>query len=142
MTRMLVFYHGRAGEQTHQSLLLDLNAESDRIKVALAYAQKHLATQLGVDELAAAAHLSVRHFSRIFRAETGLSPAKVVQGLRLQAARVLLEQSRQAIGIIAAETGFGDQERMRRAFVRAFGQSPQSLRRSARLTGPSSPSPP
>ena len=92
-----------------------------------------------VGELAAAVHLSVRHFSRILRAATGLSPAKVVEGLRLEAARILLEQSRQSIGIIATETGFGDQERMRRAFVRAFGQSPQSLRRLARLAGSSSP---
>jgi transcriptional regulator GlxA family with amidase domain len=142
MTRMPVFYQRQAGKQTKQSVLLNLNAESDRIQVALAYAQKHLATQLGVEELAGAVHLSVRHFSRLFRAETGLSPAKVVESLRLQAARVLLEQSKQSIGIIAAETGFGDQERMRRAFVRAFGQSPQSLRRSARLARSSCPSRP
>jgi transcriptional regulator GlxA family with amidase domain len=54
MTRMPVFYQRQAGKQTKQSVLLDLNAESDRIQVALAYAQKHLATQLGVEELAAA----------------------------------------------------------------------------------------
>jgi transcriptional regulator GlxA family with amidase domain len=139
MTRMLAVYPNGAGGQIQQSPLLDLDAESDRIQVALSYAQKHLAAPLKVGELAAAVHLSVRHFSRILRAATGLSPAKVVEGLRLEAARVLLEQSRQSIGVIAAETGFGDQERMRRAFVRAFGQSPQSLRRLARLAGSSSP---
>jgi transcriptional regulator GlxA family with amidase domain len=139
MTRMLAVYPGGVGGQIQQLALLDLDAESDRIQVALSYAQKHLATPLKVEELAAAVHLSVRHFSRIFRAATGLSPAKVVERLRLEAARVLLEQSRESIGVIAAETGFGDQERMRRAFVRAFGQSPQSLRRLARLAGSSSP---
>jgi transcriptional regulator GlxA family with amidase domain len=140
MRRKLVVY-GRAVEQTRQFVVLDLDGESDRIQVALAHAHQHLTKRLGVEELAAAVHLSARHFSRIFRAKTGRSPAKVVEGLRLQAAGVLLEQSRRPIGIIAAETGFGNQERMRRAFVRAFGKSPQSLRRSARLTGTSSPTP-
>jgi transcriptional regulator GlxA family with amidase domain len=78
MTRMPVFYQRQAGKQTKQSVLLDLNAQSDRIQVALAYAQKHLATQLGVEELAAAVHLSVRHFSRLFRAETDRVPSRGV----------------------------------------------------------------
>jgi transcriptional regulator GlxA family with amidase domain len=133
VAQMLVVYHRRAGGQTQHSALLDIDSKSDRIQKALAYAQGHLANPLAVKELAASAHLSPRHFSRAFRAETGLSPAKAVESLRLEAARMMLEQSRHPIGVIASETGFGDQERMRRAFMRAFGHSPQALRRSARL---------
>jgi hypothetical protein len=74
---------------------------------------------LTVDQLAEAAHLSPRQFSRAFRAETGPSPAKAIEHLRVEAARLMIEQSRHPIDVIAAETGFADRERMRRAFLRA-----------------------
>ena len=135
VAQALVVYHRRAGGQTQHSALLDMNSKSDRIQNALAYAQGHLAMSLGVEELAASVNLSPRHFSRAFRAETGVSPAKAVETLRLEAARVMLEQSRHPISDIASNTGFGDEERMRRAFIRAFGHSPQALRRSARSDG-------
>ena len=66
------------------------------------------------------------------RAETGQSPAKAVENLRLEAARLMMEQSRHPIDIIARQTGFADRDRMRRAFLRAFGQPPQEIRRNAR----------
>jgi transcriptional regulator GlxA family with amidase domain len=64
----------------------------------------------------------------VFRGETGLSPAKAIENLRLEAARLMLEQGRLPIETIAIETGFGDRERMRRSFVRTFGQTPQAIR--------------
>jgi AraC-like DNA-binding protein len=73
-------------------------------------------------QLAEAAHLSPRQFSRAFHAETGQSPAKAVENLRVEAARLLMEQSRHPIDVIARQTGFADRDRMRRAFLRAFGQ--------------------
>jgi transcriptional regulator GlxA family with amidase domain len=85
-----------------------------------------------VGQLAAAAHLSPRQFSRAFRAETGQSPAKAVENLRVEAARLMMEQSRHPIDVIARQTGFADRDRMRRAFLRAFGQPPQVIRRNAR----------
>jgi transcriptional regulator GlxA family with amidase domain len=75
--------------------------------------------------------LSPRQFSRAFRAETGQSPAKAVEHLRVEAARVLMEQGRLSMDAIAEETGFADRERMRRAFLRRFGQSPQTIRRNS-----------
>jgi transcriptional regulator GlxA family with amidase domain len=135
VAQVMVVYHRRAGGQTQHSALLAMKTKSDRIQDALAYAQRHLAMPLSVEELAASVHLSPRHFSRAFRAETGVSPAKAIETLRLEAARVMVEQSRHPIGDIASNTGFGDQERMRRAFIRAFGHSPQALRRAARSDG-------
>src|SRR6266446_3909768 len=85
-----------------------------------------------VERLAEAACLSPRQFSRVFRAETGLPPAKAIENLRLEAARLMLEQGRLPIESVANETGFGDRERMRRSFVRAFGQTPQAIRNAAR----------
>jgi methylphosphotriester-DNA--protein-cysteine methyltransferase len=70
-----------------------------------------------------------RQFSRAFRNETGASPAKAIKSLRLEAVHLMIAQSRHPIEVVARETGFGDQERMRRAFVRVLGQSPQALRR-------------
>ena len=77
--------------------------------------------------------MSPRHFAREFRARTGVTPAKAVEHLRVEAARVMIEQTRHTIDEVANETGFADTERMRRAFLRAFGQPPQVLRRNARM---------
>ena len=132
VARKLVVYHRRGGGQSQHSVLLELDARSDRIQNALTFARGNLRATLSVEELAQAAHLSTRQFSRAFREETGQSPAKAVESLRVEAARVLIEQSRYTMDEVAAETGFVDTERMRRAFLRAFGQPPQSLRRNAR----------
>jgi transcriptional regulator GlxA family with amidase domain len=132
VARQLVVYHRRAGGQSQFSALLDLEPKSDRIQSALAYAKRNLDKPMTVGQLAAAAHLSPRQFSRAFRAETGQSPAKAVENLRVEAARLLMEQSRHPIDVIAQQTGFADRDRMRRAFLRTFGQPPQVIRRNAR----------
>jgi transcriptional regulator GlxA family with amidase domain len=132
VARKLVVYHRRAGGQSQFSTLLELEPKSDRIQNALTYAKRNLDKPLTVGRLAEAAHLSPRQFSRAFRAETGRSPAKAVENLRVEAARLMMEQSRHPIDIIARQTGFADRDRMRRAFLRAFGQPPQVLRRNAR----------
>ncbi|MBW9116277.1 GlxA family transcriptional regulator [Rhizobium cauense] len=131
VARKLVVYHRRAGGQSQFSALLELEPKSDRIQKALAHARSNLKNTLSVEELAEAAHLSPRQFSRTFRAETGQSPAKAVENLRLEAARLMMEQGRHPIDVVATETGFADRERMRRAFLRAFGQPPQAIRRNA-----------
>ena len=76
--------------------------------------------------------MSPRNFARAFAAETGVTPAKAVERLRVEAARTRIEAGPEPIDRIAVSSGFGDAERMRRAFLRAFGQPPQSLRRAAR----------
>ena len=82
--------------------------------------------------LAEQAGMSPRHFTRAFVAETGMTPAKAVERLRIEAARQRVQSSSEPIERVAETTGFRDPERMRRAFIRAFGQPPQSLRRAAR----------
>jgi transcriptional regulator GlxA family with amidase domain len=132
VARKLVVYHRRAGGQSQFSALLELEPKSDRIQSVLAYAKRNLDKGLTVERLAEAAHLSPRQFSRAFRAETGQSPAKAIENLRVEAARLMMEQSRHPIDVIARETGFAGSDRMRRAFLRAFGQPPQVMRRNAR----------
>jgi transcriptional regulator GlxA family with amidase domain len=77
------------------------------------------------------AHRSPLQFSRVFCAETGQSPAKAIENLRLEAARLMPEQVRQPVEAVAKETGFGDRERMHRAFPRAFGQTAQAIRNAS-----------
>src|SRR5713101_4802567 len=132
VARKLVVYHRRAGGQSQFSALLELEPKSDRIQRALAYAKRNLHTPLTVGQLANAANLSPRQFSRAFHAETGQSPARAVENLRVEAARLMMEQSRHPIDVIARQTGFADRDRMRRAFLRTFGQPPQVMRRSVR----------
>ncbi|GAU84681.1 GlxA family transcriptional regulator [Bosea sp. BIWAKO-01] len=133
--RKLVVYHRRAGGQSQHSALLDMDAKSDRVQSALNYARSNLQSRLSVEDLADAARLSPRQFSRAFRAETGQSPAKAVENLRVEAARLLMEQTGHPVEAIAEQTGFADRERMRRAFLRNYGQPPQAIRRNARVAG-------
>jgi transcriptional regulator GlxA family with amidase domain len=128
----LVVFHRRPGGQSQFSALLELGATTDRIAQALAYARAHLADPLSVDDLAHAACLSGRQFARAFRAETGQTPAKAVEQLRMEAARVEIETSSHSLDAVAAHVGFHDPERLRRACLRAFGVTPQALRRAAR----------
>ncbi|WNG33565.1 helix-turn-helix domain-containing protein [Archangium violaceum] len=130
--RDLVVYHRRPGGQSQFSTLLDLEPPSDRIRLALTFAREHLHEPLNVERLAQVACLSVRQFGRAFLEETGQTPAKAVEQLRAEAARVRVETSAEPIEDVARAVGFSDPERMRRAFLRVFGQPPQALRRTAR----------
>lgn len=133
VAKSLVVYHRRAGGQSQHSALLEIAPRSDRVQNALVYAKENLSSALSIEQLADAAHLSPRQFSRTFRAETGRSPAKAVEQLRVEEARLMMEQTRHSMDEIARETGFSDPERMRRAFLRAFGMPPQAIRRNARI---------
>jgi transcriptional regulator GlxA family with amidase domain len=131
--RQLVLYHRRSGGQSQFSALLELKAPGGRFGPLLAWAREHLDQPLTVNCLAEHAGMSARHFSRAFIGETGTTPARAVERLRLETARSLVQSSSEAIETVARATGFGDPERMRRAFIRSFGQPPQGLRRAARL---------
>lgn len=128
----LVLYHRRSGGQSQFSSLLELKTPNGRFGALLTWVREHLDKPLTVDMLADRAGLSPRHFARIFAAETGTTPSKAIERLRLEVAREHVQSSSEPIERIAEVTGFRDPERMRRAFVRAFGQAPQSLRRAAR----------
>jgi transcriptional regulator GlxA family with amidase domain len=132
VAKKLVVYHRRAGGQLQFSALLELEPRSDRVQTALAYARQNLQAELSVEQLAESANLSPRQFSRAFRAETGQSPAKAIEQLRVEAAQLMMESGKHPMEVIARETGFGDRERMRRAFLRAFGQPPQVMQRATR----------
>jgi len=130
--RQLVLYHRRSGGQSQFSSLLELKAPTGRFGPLLTWAREHLDEKLTVEDLADRAGMSARHFTRAFIAETGSTPSKAIERLRIEVARQRVQSSSEAIERVAEMTGFRDPERMRRAFIRAFGQPPQSLRRAAR----------
>lgn len=132
VARQLVIPHRRAGGQSQFSALLESQRADGRFAAVLDWARGQLAEPLTVDQLAAKACMSPRHFARAFTAETGVTPAKAVERLRLEAARAQVEADIAPLDAIALSSGFGDPERMRRAFIRAFGHPPQALRRAAR----------
>ncbi|MEN2977228.1 GlxA family transcriptional regulator [Tistrella bauzanensis] len=133
IARQLVLYHRRGGGQSQFSSLLELKTPNGRFGPLLSWMRENLDKTLTVECLAERAGLSPRHFARTFTAETGSTPSKAIERLRLEVARERVQSSGQSIERVAETTGFGDAERMRRAFVRAFGHPPQSVRRTARL---------
>ncbi|MGA7439938.1 MAG: GlxA family transcriptional regulator [Luteibacter sp.] len=128
--QQLVVHQRRHGGQSQYSVLVEQGGKTGRFGELIGWMRTRLDEPMSVERLAERAAMSPRNFARAFVAEIGATPAKVVEGLRLEAARVAVETSHLSLDHIAASTGFGDASRMRRAFVRAFGMSPQSLRRS------------
>jgi transcriptional regulator GlxA family with amidase domain len=130
--QQLVVHQRRPGGQSQFSALIELGGRSGRFSGLMDWMRAHLAEPLTVEQLADRAAMSPRNFARAFAAETGSTPAKAVERLRLEAARTAVETGHAPIDRVAEAAGFGDPERMRRAFLRAFGQPPQALRRAAR----------
>ncbi len=129
VAREMVVYAKRPGGQAQHSALLELDAP--RFAALNTWMRDHLASDLSVEKLAARAAMSPRTFARAYAAETGVTPAKAVERLRVEAARAALARGG-GVQEIAQRTGFGDPERMRRAFVRLYGTPPAALRRTLR----------
>jgi transcriptional regulator GlxA family with amidase domain len=143
--QQLVVHQRRPGGQSQFSALVDLGGRTGRFVALIQWMRQHLSEPLTVEQLADRAAMSPRHFARAFRAETGTTPAKAVERLRLETARAAVETSHAPLERIAETAGFGDAGRMRRSFLRSFGLPPQALRRAARsrarseATGPETP---
>ncbi|WP_296747500.1 GlxA family transcriptional regulator [Mesorhizobium sp.] len=129
--QQLVVHQRRPGGQSQFSGLVELGGRSGRFVELIEWIRARLAEPLTVERLADRAAMSPRNFARAFALETGITPAKAVERLRLEAARMAVETSNASLDRIAEKSGFCDAGRMRRAFLRSFGQPPQALRRAA-----------
>ena len=130
--QQLVVHQRRPGGQSQFSAFVELGGRTGRFVRLIEWMRAHLAEPLTVEHLADCAAMSPRNFARAFTAETGTTPAKAVERLRLETARTAVETGHASLDRIAEVAGFGDPGRMRRAFLRSFGQPPQALRRAAR----------
>jgi transcriptional regulator GlxA family with amidase domain len=130
VARELVLFLKRPGGQSQFSVELQrqINDTHGVFDDLHAWIRSNLAADLSVEALAEVAHMSQRNFARVYLRDTGESPARAVEKLRVEAAASLLESEDESIQVIARRTGFGDDERMRRAFVRTYGISPQDYR--------------
>ena len=138
IAQQLVVHQRRPGGQLQFAGLVELGGRTGRFGGLIDWMRNHLDLPPTVEQLAMQAAMSPRNFARVFIAETGVTPAKAVERLRLEVARVAVETSHTPFEHVAERAGFGDASRMRRAFVRAFGQPPQALR-TARARGNPAP---
>ncbi|MDP4149939.1 MAG: helix-turn-helix domain-containing protein [Bacteroidota bacterium] len=133
--RKLVLPLKRPGYQSQFGTLLQVHSLENSIAGKLhPWLIRHLGEDLSVERLADHSHMSVRHFSRVFLRETGLTPAKFVEKLRVEVARKFLEDSDLPIDQIAAKCGLGGLVSMRRSFLRNMMVSPSDYRRSFRTS--------
>jgi transcriptional regulator GlxA family with amidase domain len=128
VARYLVVFLKRSGGQSQFSAYLTSEASRPELKDLQAWIMLHLTDDLRVETLAERMYMSPRNFARFFLTETGMTPAKFVEMARIDAARHYLGSTQQSIEAVADKSGFGDPERMRRAFIRQLGVNPQSYR--------------
>jgi transcriptional regulator GlxA family with amidase domain len=131
-----VVFPRRPGGQSQFSAYMNLLEEKNRpeIQELLAWILCHPGEDLSVEALADRMGMSPRNFARLFRSETGETPAQFAERARADAARIRLEQSALPVETIAEQCGFGNTERMRRTFQRHFEVSPHDYRARFRTT--------
>ncbi|MEU7099980.1 GlxA family transcriptional regulator [Streptomyces longwoodensis] len=133
VARHLVVFLRRPGNQAQFSAQLAAQtARRDPLREVQSWITEHPADDLSVEALAARARLSPRHFARAFRDETGTTPGRYVDRVRLEHARRLLEDTADGVEEISRASGYGTPEAMRRAFVKALGTPPAEYRRRFR----------
>ena len=135
--RRLVMYVQRPGDQAQFSAPLRARAaDAATVRRSIGEVQRwvtaHPESDTSVEALAARAAMSPRHFARAFAAEVGTTPARWVESVRVEAARLLLETTDRTVDAVAAATGFGTAETLRRAFVRRLHVAPTDYRKRFR----------
>jgi transcriptional regulator GlxA family with amidase domain len=129
IARELVMFLRRPGGQAQFSAVLSAQAGPvGGLRDLVSWVADNLHRPLTVDQLASRACLSPRQFARVFMRDFGISPGRMVDRMRVEAARRQLEESPQGLAAIAAKCGFGGEEVMRRAFLRHVGTPPGSYR--------------
>ncbi|MEL6680956.1 MAG: helix-turn-helix domain-containing protein, partial [Pseudomonadota bacterium] len=139
VARSMVVQMVRSGGQSQYSTVLQRQARdgAGRFEALHMWMEENLQASLTVETLAAQAGMSPRNFARAYARAVGTTPAKAVEGLRIDRARGLLEGSSRSLKEIAGLCGFNDEERMRRAFIRSINVSPSDYRQTFQAAAPS-----
>ncbi|MFB7306905.1 GlxA family transcriptional regulator [Streptomyces sp. NPDC056192] len=133
VARHLVVFLRRPGNQAQFSAQLTSQiARREPLREVQHWITAHPGDDLSVEALAARARLSPRHFARAFQAETGQTPGRYVDRVRLEHARRLLEDTTDGVAHVAHACGYGTPEAMRRAFIKTLGTAPAEYRRRFR----------
>ncbi|MFF7200160.1 GlxA family transcriptional regulator [Streptomyces sp. NPDC008141] len=137
VARHLVVFLRRPGNQAQFSTQLAAQtAHREPLREVQQWVTEHPGGDLSVEALAGRARLSPRHFARAFQAETGTTPGRYVDGVRLEHARRLLEDTADGVEEVSRASGYGTPEAMRRAFLKALGTGPAEYRRRFRTAAP------
>jgi len=134
IARHLVVFLNRPGGQAQFSAPLEAQSVAADGNVPNHFAPLHgwvadnLAGDLRVDRLAEQAGMSPRTFARVYAAKMGITPARMVERIRIEAVRRILEETDMPIKRVASQCGFGQEDRLRRAFARQVGTTPAEYR--------------
>jgi transcriptional regulator GlxA family with amidase domain len=131
--RMVVFLKRPGGQSQFSAQLAAQLAERPALRELQHYIHEHPEAGHSVESLARRAAMSPRHFARVFARELGVTPARYVEQVRVEAARRRLEEGEGGVEQVAAGCGFGSSETMRRAFLRSVRVSPSEYRQRFRL---------
>jgi transcriptional regulator GlxA family with amidase domain len=133
---LVMFLHRPGGQTQFASPVWVRRAERSTVRAVQALVESAPGGDHRVPALAAAAAMSLRHFTRVFSTEVGETPGKFVERVRLEAARSELETTNDTLDVIAARCGFGTAESLRRVTQRRLGVSPDAYRRRFRTVAP------
>ncbi|MCK1793134.1 GlxA family transcriptional regulator [Pseudomonas violetae] len=139
VARQLVVFLKRPGGQSQFSVTLSLQKEGNRFDELHAWISENLSLDLGIPTLAAQAGMSERSFVRHYRADTGQTPARAIESIRVETARRLLSDTGLPVKRVAMQCGFGSEETLRRGFLRAMGVTPQAYRERFCINAASNP---
>ena len=132
--RQLVLYLRRVGGQSQFSTGLAAQAVVAKgLQVIIAWILEHPDDDLSVPALADRAAMSERTFARAFLAETGTTPAKYVELVRLDKAKQLLESTKWPLARVADRSGLGSAATLTRTFRRRLGITPEDYRERFRI---------
>jgi transcriptional regulator GlxA family with amidase domain len=135
VARHLVMFLRRPGNQSQFSATLHAQQpRAEPLREIQRSVLEDVAGRHSVEEMAARAHMSPRNFARAFRAQTGITPGRYVESVRLEAARRWLEESGEPVSAVALACGFGTPETMRRSFLRTLQIGPAEYRRRFQST--------
>jgi transcriptional regulator GlxA family with amidase domain len=131
VARQLVLYLKRPGNQSQfSSILTHQKVDHQPIREIQEWIQEHLDEDITVEILAEKASMSARNFARVFMRESGITPAKYIEKLRLETARRRLEETKLTLDEISNECGVGNADALRRMFLRHMKTTPSDYRRS------------
>lgn len=129
--RKVMFVRRTGGEAQVSAHLAAQMVRNEGLARATSWIIAHVAQEIDIEGLASVAAMSKRNLARVFARELGMSPARFIERTRLEVARRLLEESDARIDVVARKSGFGSEDRLRRAFHRAFGMSPRDYHHQA-----------
>jgi transcriptional regulator GlxA family with amidase domain len=129
VARLMVVFATRQGGQSQFTVPFTVPlSDRDDFSALHAWMAENVAQDFGIEEMATRVGMSRRTFMRAYAAATGRTPAKTIETMRIDAARLALEATSKTLKHIAREAGFGDEDRMRRVFLRRIGVTPSDYR--------------